>query len=93
VEISSKYKIGGHWLDVEIKSEEQGYDKQGTACRWWNKIFIQANLAQSKKEVSLFHEVIHEIDGQMNLDLNERQVSTLAEGFYQFLVDNKLLKP
>ena len=92
MDLKPKYKIGAHWLDVEIKTEKDGYDKQGTVCRWWNKIFIQEALAQSKKETALFHEVIHEIDGQMSLELSERQVSTLAECVYQFLTDNGLLK-
>lgn len=87
-----KYKIGGHWLDVEIKTERQGYDKAASVYRWWNKIFIQSDLAQSKKESNLFHEVIEEINGQMDLDLTHRQISTLAESFYSFLTDNGLLK-
>lgn len=92
MKLSDKIKIGPHWFDIEERTEREGYDKQGTVCRWWNKIFIQADLAQSKKESALFHEVIHEISGQMNLDLTENQVSTLSECFYQFLVDNGLLK-
>ncbi len=90
--IPPKVKIGGHWFDVEIKTEKQGYDKQATVYRWWNKIHIQGALAQSKKETALFHEVMHEIGGQMDLELSERQVSTLSETFYQFLTDNDFLK-
>ena len=92
MKLKDKYKIGGHWIDVEERSEKEGYFKQGTDCRWFNKIFIQSDLAQSKKESNLLHEVIHEIDGQMDIDLSENQVSILSEGFYQFLVDNDLLK-
>jgi len=82
MKIKDKYKVGGHWIDVEQKSEREGYHKQGTDCRWFNKIYIQSDLAQSKKESNLLHEIIHEIDGQMDIDLSEKQVSILSEGFY-----------
>ena len=92
MQIPDKIKIGGHWLDVEEKSEKEGYDKQGTVYRWWNKIHIQADLAQSKKESNLFHEIIHEIDHQAGAELTENQVNTLSQGLYQVLVDNGFLK-
>ena len=92
MKIPSKVKIGAHWFDVEILHERDGYFKQGTVSSWWNKIFIQADLAQSKKESNLFHEVIHEISSQMELEFSEKEVGTLAECVYQFLVDNGFLK-
>lgn len=92
MDIKDKYKIGGHWINVEEKNEKDGYDKQGTNFRWGNKILIQSDLAQSKKESNLLHEIIHEIDGQMDVDLSEKQVSILSEGIYAFLIDNDLLK-
>lgn len=93
MKLPSKLKIGGHWLDVEEKSEKEGYERAATIYRWWNKIHIQSDLAQSKKESHLFHEIVHEIDAQNQLDLSEKQVSTLGESLYQVLVDNGLLQP
>lgn len=92
MDIPNKIKIGGHWFDIQLKTEKDGYDRQGSLFRWWNRIIIQSDLAQSKKETALFHEVLHEISGQMDIGLNEMQVSILSECIYQFLIDNELLK-
>ena len=93
MKIPSKVKIGGHWLKVELVAEKQvQYDKMGTLCHWENRIIIQKDLVESKRISSLFHEVLHEIDKQTFLDLSEKQVTIIAEGFYAFLTDNGLLK-
>ena len=90
--IPAKIKVGGHWLDVEEKSEREGYERAATIYRWWNKIHIQSDLAQSKKECHIFHEIIHEIEAQNQLELTEKEVATLGEALYQVLIDNGLLK-
>jgi len=91
--MKSEYKIGGHWFKIEFKSEKrEQYDKMATTLHWENRIIIQKDLVESKQISSLFHEVLHEIDKQHFLDLRETQITTIAEGFYAFLVDNGMLK-
>ena len=93
MKIPDKLKIGGHWLNIGFQSERrEQYDKMGTLCHWENKIILQEDLVESKQICSLFHEVLHEIDRQGFLDLTEKQITGISEGFYAFLVDNELLK-
>lgn len=93
MEIKDKYKIGGHWLKVQTRSERfDNCESKGVSHHWDNLITIQEQMAQSKKEGTIFHEVIHEIDCQNRLKLTEEQVTSLGEGLYAFLIDNNLLK-
>ena len=90
-----KLKIGGHWIDIVIKSETKDmYTNTGTRAAWQNRIYIQGEMAESKQWSTLFHEILHEIDWQMNLGIkdNERAIDGIAEGIYQVLVDNGFLK-
>ncbi len=91
--IKDKYKIGGHWFDVQTKSERyDDFDSKGVSHHWDNFITLQEQMAQSKKESTIFHEVIHEIGNQNKLNFTEEQVTSLTEGLYAFLIDNELLK-
>ena len=93
MDIPSKVKVGGHWLNVEFRSEKnEQYDKMGTLCHWENRLILQKDLVESKQISSLFHEVLHEMNKQQFLDLRESQVTAISEGFYAFLVDNGFLK-
>lgn len=93
MKIPDKIKIGGHWINIILANEnDQGYDKSGSRYGWTNKIIIQENMTPSKQESTLLHEIIHEIDWQMGIALEEKQVETLAESLYQVMVDNDLLK-
>jgi hypothetical protein len=40
----------------------------------------------------MWHEILHELDWQLSLDLDEKQIDRLNEGIYQVLIDNKFLK-
>ncbi len=93
MKIPDKLKIGGHWVDIEFRSEKrEQYDKMGTLCHWENRLILQEDLVESKQASSFFHEVLHEIDKQNFLDLTEKEITAISEGFYQVLVDNELLK-
>ena len=85
MEIKSKYKVGGLWWDVSLchmPSDAGGIDlpKQ--------KISIDDRMTQQMKEVTLFHELIH----AMNFELDETMTEFLAQGIYQILNDNNMLK-
>jgi hypothetical protein len=92
MKIPRRIKIGGHWFSVLYKSDSKdGFEGSGRKSSWANQIILQTNAVQSKKESTLIHEIIHEIAWQHELGLSESQVSTIAEGFYQVLLDNRLL--
>lgn len=91
--IPDKVKIGAHWFKVEYKSDnDDGYEHSGTRFAWQGKIRIQKDLIPSKQKSVFLHEIIHEIDWQHGLKLQENQVESLAEGLYQVLTDNGFLK-
>lgn len=93
MKLKSKYKIGGHCFKVQIRSERKDdFEGMGTGHHWDNFFTLQEQMAQSKKESTLFHEVVHEIGNQNKLSLTEEQVTSLGEGMYAFLIDNGLLK-
>ncbi len=92
MEIPDKVKIGAHWFDVHFTKEIDGFSDTGQVQYWRNRINLQIDMAQSKKESVLFHEVFHEINHQHGWDIDEKQVTAIAENFYQFLTDNQLLK-
>ncbi len=92
MEIPDKVKIGAHWFDVHFTKEIDGFSNMGQVQHWQNRINLQTDMVQSKKESVLFHEVFHEMNDQSDWDLNEKQVVAIAETFYQFLIDNDLLK-
>lgn len=92
MKISPKIKIGGHWFDIHLTAEKDGFTKCGQGQFWHHRIDIQADMAQSKQESTLFHEALHEMSAQQGWELSEAQVSTISETFYLFLIDNNLLK-
>lgn len=92
MKIPKKIKIGGHWFNIIYNNGDTGFRDSGFKGSWSNIIVLNNGLKQSKRESVLLHEIIHEISWQHDLDLKEEEVSTIAEGLYQVLVDNKLLK-
>jgi hypothetical protein len=57
-----------------------------------NYIKLDRTMAQSKIEECLFHEVLHEINDQLRLELSEEDICRISYAFYGFLADNGLLK-
>lgn len=88
--IPKKLKIGGHQFRVELV-EGNNLDEDNTCGKCdknKNTILISKSLSQSQKEVTLFHEIIHAVNGE----LEEEIVDSLAEQLYQVLSANNLLK-
>lgn len=92
MKIPDKLKIGGHYFDICVVPPDNGFERSGQKNGWKTKILLHGDMVQSKRESVLIHEVIHEIAWQANIDLNEIETSVIAEGLYQVLVDNKLLR-
>lgn len=85
-------KIGGHLFEVKIKTEEEGFFNSGRILLQKGMILLSSNLIESKKVSTLFHEIIHEICWQSEIDLSETVTSILAERLYDVLSTNKMLK-
>ena len=87
--IPRKVKIGGHTYKV-VFQKETGLSNNvcGRTNRENGIIAIDSGLIQSEKEVTFFHEAIH----VMNSEYKEHEVDFLAQAFYGFLKENKLLK-
>lgn len=93
MKIPDKIKVGGHWIDIKYRSDdEDAYSAAGSNRSCANLMVLSKTNRGSKQESILFHEIIHELSWQHDLELNERQISSLGEGFYQVLVDNGWLK-
>ena len=92
MKIPDKIKIGAHTFDINFVSDADGFTLTGRAQHWSNKITLQSDLMQSKREATLFHECLHEMNCQQDWGLEESKVAIIAESFYTFLVDNGLLK-
>lgn len=96
MKIPEKVKIGPHWFDVDIvEVVDVTMGLRGKIDTLSNSIRLMRDQAQSKQEETLFHEVLHEIAASLGIHdaiLDEESITRLAYGFYQFLVDNDLLK-
>jgi hypothetical protein len=53
-----------------------------------NRIWGRADLNGEARLDTLLHECLHVLDYDMQLDLTERQVHSLAAGIYMILRDN-----
>ena len=89
MDIPRKVKVGGHIYKVIFqKQTDLAENDCGKTDRTKGIIVIDADLIQSEKEETFFHEVIHVI----NTEYKEVEVDFLAQAFYAFLKNNKLLK-
>ena len=90
MKIPKKIKIGGHIVTVKVVDKvAEDPEVQQWAGGWTesqNLIEIRAGQAQSQKEVTLIHEILHCI----NLQLNHDHVEFLSQALYQVIKDNKL---
>jgi len=85
MKIPDRIKIGGLWYDVELT---ENIDCCGLLERPKCKIKIDKNMRHDVQELTLFHEVGHAI----NSELDDVQIDFIAQAFYQVLKDNNLLR-
>jgi len=89
--IPTRIKIGGHWLEIKLRNRyEHGFDHVSSINHSAGVIFLNESLSLSKRWSCLIHEILHELDWQLDLDLKENQVSAIAEGLFQVLTDNEM---
>lgn len=88
MKIPKKIKIGGHILKIEFVDEEEIDGAAGWKMSTKDTIRIANNMTRTFQEETLFHEILHCINGE----LTEEQIGFLAASLYQVLKDNNLLK-
>jgi len=84
----AKLKIGAHRYQVVYVKDHPFFetDKVGYLDRPNGKIYISSEMVETEKQVSLLHEIIHVINGE----LAENVVDPLAQQFLQVLIDNDM---
>lgn len=93
MKIPTELKIGAHTVSVELVTNHASHDfnttdDQGCSIIQFNKILIDSEQSKSQIEATLFHEILHFLNPQMD----HVSLTSLAEQLYQVLHDNKLLK-
>ena len=86
MEIPKKLKILAHEYAVRVVDgmiDSGNHNTEGIPT-----ILISSRLNQTQKEVTLFHEILHAINGE----ITERDVEFLAQTLYCVLKENNLLK-
>ncbi len=101
MKIPKKIKIGGFIWEVkeskEVTAEGNCY---GSTHHSLQKIFLEPKMTKQKTEQVFLHEVLHAIWDHAGMNANkkfdkeseEMIINPLANGLYQVLNDNKLLK-
>ena len=95
MKIPKTIKICG--LNYKVQMEKDIQSKEGIVGQHHPKTLIirlhTNNYHQEKLEQNFFHEIFHAIDSNYNNDsLDEETIERLANGIYQVLKDNNLLK-
>lgn len=87
-----RLKIGGHQVSVVFKD----LSESPVAGEWNpknNTITIDKTISVSQQEESLFHEILHVINGELDGEGYAHAFGeSLAQQFYQVLSDNKMLR-
>ena len=84
-------KIGGVRYKVEDKNELR--DKTGILVNGLLKtdqclIQVATDVAETKRDIILVHEVIHALEEYFDIDGGEHIVTKMAHGVFAFIVDN-----
>ena len=87
--VPNNVKIGLHSYKVLFNPHLQIDEEQvGSLNRRTQTLEIESALAYSQKKVTLWHEIIHGIEGNFSLALSDDATDNLAVGIVQFLQDN-----
>lgn len=96
MQIPDKIKVSGIWYKIEIAKDTS--DDMNEALNRGKVAFskgiikILDSYFPESKVRTLLHEIIHILDDDLGLDLDEKTIRRLASGLYQVLKDNNLLK-
>jgi len=96
MKIPSKIKVSGVWYKIEIAKDTSDdmneAQNRGRVLFGKGIIKILDSYFPESKNRTLLHEIIHILDDDLGLDLEEKTIRRLASGLYQVLKDNNLLK-
>lgn len=89
--IPSKVKVGGLVYDVSF--EERLLDDENTKVYGiidYNNLTIKLEklYSQQKNEQSLWHEIVHAICVEYNVEIEDEDVDRIGCGLYQVIKDN-----
>jgi len=91
MKIPQKINILGRIYTVILcDPADQGNDNLGTHWLRYTKIYINDQQDEQARESCLIHEIIHAINGILDIGLKEAQTRRLEAGLYQVLKENKL---
>jgi hypothetical protein len=92
--IPKTVKVGGLRYKVLLKDEIEicGEMKLGSFDNEKLTIEISSGCVEDARLVTLWHEIIHAIDEQANLQMTEGATNALAHSVVQILRDNPALK-
>ena len=102
MKIPKKIKIGGFiWTIEENQDVALEGNMFGSTHYRTQKLFLEKESTQQKKEQCLLHEIMHAIWWQTGLnerykekrEIEEEIIQTLSNGIYQVLKDNKFYDP
>jgi len=88
MKIPKKLKIQGHIFKVDLVDTEVLDNDAGAMNLSRGIIQLRKDLPTTQLEEALIHEILHALNNEMK----EVEVEWLAQGIYQVLSDNKLLK-
>jgi hypothetical protein len=84
-------KILGHKYRLKSDPEmNRVRNTSGTCCANIRTIVIDSSFYKSRRRESLIHEIIEALKYHLQLVLTHDDLSSLSEGLYQVLHDNKL---
>jgi len=83
-----KLKYLGREIKVEYYKNHSNNVTMGVADTLTDTISLMADLPPDKRLETLFHELIHFVSEDFDLNLNESQVCTLSTVLYGIIKDN-----
>lgn len=84
------------WVIAEVTArdlwhESEGKDLLGQCVYEDGVINLRAEMNDQRKAQVLWHEVLHAVDGDAQLNLSEQQIASMANGLLSALRDNPAL--
>ena len=97
MKIPKEIRVGGIDYKIEhVKESLDGINSEavyaGRVMFKEHKILLLDSYPSEKQFKTLLHEIIHIIDEDLKIGIDEENICRLETGLYQVLKDNKLLK-
>ena len=86
IKIPTSFKIGATKANVSIKKDlgsDEGYN--GCYNKRTEELYIDSRLGKAKRDRTFGHELMEVIKENYELDLSEIEMSTIANGWIEFL--------